>query len=289
MVGQENTTVSFIGSSQRSLLEQVDHREISRGATVPNFLILEYLEEFEDPLVLGAGCGIGDKEDSLWSLGKGEIRVVGVDINQKAIEWADKVYGNASAGLDYYTGDITDLELDDEAVQGVVGNGLLCNLVFNQETGEDDLVKAIKEFSRILQPGGYLFLADCLRVDDSRAEELILLDSKVKKLPSGFDFYYWLRSWENRYLQNELLGLQNGIFYVMAPGVGKELEFGNVDQLWNLVLENRVERLARHYEEEFLQDLITSYGFSQIHWEKVVWRSRTDEPTIGIVAVFKKE
>ena len=283
-----NLGVSSLRHPQHILLERVDHGQISRGATVPEELIFEYLKKFENSLVLGAGCGIGDKEHSFWSLGEGKIRVVGVDINQRAVGQAIVSYGKET-GLDYLGDDVTDLEFDSGVFQAVVGNGLLCNLVFNQETGKDDLETTLGEFSRILQPGGYLFLADCLRTDDPQAKELISLDSQVEKLPPGWDFYYWKNSWDYRYSQNEELGLKNGTFWVMSLGEGKELEFGDTNQLVNLISEDRVERLARHYDEKVLQDLITNSGFSQCHWEKVVWRSRTNEPLIGVVAVFKKE
>ena len=105
---------------------------------------------FRDKVVVDAGCGSGKFSASIARLGAKQV--IGMDIGEKGLafarEQAKKVpYGDR---LDYRCGSAHDLPLDDASVDMVWSNGVI-HLT-------DDYDGCIREFARVIKPGGDLYL-----------------------------------------------------------------------------------------------------------------------------------
>ena len=105
---------------------------------------------FGDRTVLDAGCGGGKFSAAIARFGA--AKVIGMDIGDKGLEFARKQAAKVDYGdrLDYRHGSLLDIPLDDGAVDVVWSNGVIHHTV-GYET-------CIREFARVLKPGGKLFL-----------------------------------------------------------------------------------------------------------------------------------
>lgn len=265
---------------QYELLASIEYRSVFRGATVPPQLIWEFCPD--GGVLLSAGCGPGEKAIAQAQRGEDRgIQVIGVDINPNAIavaQEASRDLPNASFLEDDVTRPGLAWRLASKRVTGIVAEGLFCNLI-----GEDSQL-ALDVFDDIVTAHGKLFVADCLHVDDSSARKLLDFeeDYSEQKLRK------WVGKWRNRYGENERLGLEWLTFAVMPPGIEKEREFATAEELAALIEEGKIERFARHWDRyEFLRQSQLA-GFVALRWEDYVWRSRTGEWILGMVAVFEK-
>ncbi len=107
-------------------------------------------ELFRDKVVVDAGCGSGKFAAGIASLGA--RKVIGLDIGAKGLEFAriqaSKVpYGDR---LEYRYGSAHELPLPDASVDMVWSNGVV-HLTDNYDG-------CIREFARVLRPGGTLYL-----------------------------------------------------------------------------------------------------------------------------------
>jgi ubiquinone/menaquinone biosynthesis C-methylase UbiE len=105
---------------------------------------------FKGKTVVDAGCGSGKFSAAIARFGA--ARVIGLDIGEKGLEFARKQaekvpYGKA---LDYRNASLLDIPIDNGTVDLVWSNG-----VIHHTTGYE---RCVQEFSRILKPGGTLFL-----------------------------------------------------------------------------------------------------------------------------------
>jgi len=289
-LGSEQLSLSGV---QRNLLEGVDYARISRGAIVSPETIMKYMPAIGG-LVLNAGCGPGDKVMEFARLASsryGPRKVVGVDLNPLAILQARRLSEEEEAGwmVSFLVADVANdlaekLKNHRGFVDVVVAEGLFCNLL------GDDPQRALVNINQLLRPGGWLIVADCLRVDDSRAVPLLLEEGYREN-----DITIWQEKWLRRYEYNLKLriGLRSGEFLVVAPGEGdmddfKELEFGDPEILDMLRRRGMVERYACHRGREEWGELMRQAGFEQGDWREAIWKSRTNEPTLGMVAAFEK-
>jgi SAM-dependent methyltransferase len=96
-------------------------------------------------VVLDAGCGEGYLAREIRRLGAGEV--VGVDRSGALIDAAAAAAG-PDEGLSFKTADLADIPLDDGAFDLVVANHVLNDL--------SDITAPIREFARVLRPGGRL-------------------------------------------------------------------------------------------------------------------------------------
>lgn len=94
--------------------------------------------------VLDAASGEGYGTDTLAAAGAASV--IGVDIAEEAVAHAKKRYGH-----DYRQGDVTALPLDDASRDVVVS--------FETIEHVEDPAAAIKEFKRVLRPGGVLVIS----------------------------------------------------------------------------------------------------------------------------------
>ena len=114
----------------RGLLE-ADFREIRRT-------IREYLPDSENQRVLDIACGPG----AFSGLFAADV-YVGVDINQRYIEYAQRRYRGT-----FHVMDARHIEFSDDSFDGVLVYGLLHHL------NDDDTREVLKGVSRVLKPSG---------------------------------------------------------------------------------------------------------------------------------------
>lgn len=269
---------------QYDLLRRVDHSEISTGATVPIQWIIENIPNAST--VLNVGCGVGEKTYKLAKEIKKQlsnIQVVGIDINERAIEKAKSEYNLDN--LSFMVEDANSVFLTasgsifEDGVFTVVAEGLFCNLI-GINAG-----RVANQLTEMVKLSGSLWIADCLRVDDKKTEEMV----KEKMEWSDEKFKEWQNKWMKRYEVNESIGLDNGTFWVMPLGVDKILEFGNADKIKKLMISGQVERMARHYSREEFELLTQINGMKISRWENKVWLSRTGEPIMGMIVKLEKQ
>lgn len=105
-------------------------------------MIEELLEPGPDDLILDAGCGYGRVAERLLSRG---ARAVGVDISRKMINYCNR---ELQGGFASAIADIADLPFCDGSFSKIVCVGVLVHVESPQQ--------AIREFARVLKPGGIL-------------------------------------------------------------------------------------------------------------------------------------
>lgn len=108
------------------------------------------VEVFRNKVVVDAGCGSGKFSAAIARFGA--AKVIGLDIGQRGLDFAKKQAGKVSYGdrLDYRFGSLLDMPLEDQSVDMVWSNGVIHHTL-GYET-------CLKEFHRVIKPGGTLFL-----------------------------------------------------------------------------------------------------------------------------------
>ncbi|EKD93432.1 MAG: 3-demethylubiquinone-9 3-methyltransferase [uncultured bacterium] len=106
-------------------------------------------KELEGKNVLDAGCRIGYNSEAF--LKEGCRYVKGVDLSAKCIQEAQKLYKKKN--IEFSLGNITKLMYQDSEFDIVFCVGTLPYL------HQQDLEKALKEFLRVIKPGGILLLS----------------------------------------------------------------------------------------------------------------------------------
>ncbi|MEP0942326.1 MAG: methyltransferase domain-containing protein [Rhizobiaceae bacterium] len=105
---------------------------------------------FGGKTVVDGGCGGGKFSATLARLGAS--KVIGIDIGKKGLEFAENQAKKVPYGknMEFLHASLLDIPLDDESVDVVWSNG-----VIHHTLGYED---CLREFHRILKPGGTLFL-----------------------------------------------------------------------------------------------------------------------------------
>ena len=96
-----------------------------------------------DSLILDAGCGTGKCTTAMAKMG---FKVVGVDISEKAIEFAKQTEENDKLDIDYSVQDLESLPFEDNKFDIVFCGGVLHHF--------PNLIKAEEELFRVLKPKG---------------------------------------------------------------------------------------------------------------------------------------
>lgn len=128
----------------------------------------------EDGIILEGGCGYGGKVSSLTRAG---YKVIGIDFDLQTVSFLNKNAPN----IDIRSGDVRNLPIADSSVVGYWSSGVIEHFY----NGFDDIAK---EMSRVIKPGGYLFLTypymSPLRRAKARLNLYPLFKSQEK--PKGF-------------------------------------------------------------------------------------------------------
>ncbi len=105
---------------------------------------------FKDKVVLDGGCGSGKFSAAIAKFGA--AKVIGMDIGDKGLDFAREQAKKVPYGdrLDFRHGSLLEIPLEDTSVDIVWSNG-----VIHHTLGYE---KCLEEFSRVLKPGGELFL-----------------------------------------------------------------------------------------------------------------------------------
>ncbi len=161
---------------------------------LPDFLF-ELLKKEQVKTVLDSGCGVGRSAIDLYRRG---YSVVGVDINQKAIEKAkaeaQKIIDPPSDNfLRFYVKDITDLQLEEAPFDAV-----LMQLVISLIGDVDDRKKLLQMSRKLIKPDGILYLSASGVSDDinPKYEETYKKDFPI----TGEMYTYLSRDSEGRVL-----------------------------------------------------------------------------------------
>jgi len=104
------------------------------------------------PVVLDAGCGKGKSFLPLHERFAPE-RIIGIDFDAQCIEAAEAMRGDLP--VEIRRGDLSALDLPDASVDLV-----FCHQTFHHLTRQEE---ALKEFHRVLKPGGLLLFAESTR------------------------------------------------------------------------------------------------------------------------------
>ena len=257
---------------QLAAMERMEVDNIPHGAIFPIKLIGKHLSG--KGLIINAGCGSEISAD-LQNLNYGFWNL---DINPAAVDWlklqgVEALRGDATR-LGFPDHDITVGLVSVEQVDGVLAQGLLCNLVGTQA---NDFFQVAEIY---LKPEGFLFVADILQP----AESIDFLKERLS-LEKAEEL---VRKWERRYKINEELGLPYGTFVVAKPGLNKTQEWGDRDQLEALEKSDDFERYARHFTRAEIRVLADAVGLSKVDYEPAIFRSRNNEPLLGCLYVFQK-
>ncbi len=115
-----------------------------------------------DAFVLDAGCGIGGSSRLMAE--QFNCRVIGVDLAQRFIEAAD--FLTKCTRLDnkasFKQGSVLELEFADNIFDAVLCQHVLMNII--------DKTAAVKEFFRVLKPGGKLIMHEVTKGNDVKIE-----------------------------------------------------------------------------------------------------------------------
>ena len=105
---------------------------------------------FGGKVVVDGGCGSGKFSAAIARLGA--AKVIGLDIGQKGLDFAVRQAAKVPYGsrLDYRHASLLDIPLENASVDMVWSNGVIHHTL--------DYERCVREFARILKPGGQLFL-----------------------------------------------------------------------------------------------------------------------------------
>lgn len=117
------------------------------------------------------GCGPGEIAAFLLEQG---VNISGLDISENMIETAKKL----NPKIDFYQGDMLDLNFSDESFSGIVAFYAIVHF------GHKEIEAAFREFKRILLPGGYVLFSFHVGNEVIHTENFLDKDAPL-------DFYFF--------------------------------------------------------------------------------------------------
>jgi ubiquinone/menaquinone biosynthesis C-methylase UbiE len=105
-------------------------------------------------------CGAGGPRPPLALFRSRGYETHGIDISEDAIRASEEFANNHGLNLNIVKGDMREIPFDDSSFSFVFSQNSICHLT------KKDTMKAIREMSRVLNPGGYL-LVDFMSTDSS--------------------------------------------------------------------------------------------------------------------------
>jgi SAM-dependent methyltransferase len=143
------------------IFNELDHKPLDR------LLLDRFAESVRDVgRVCDLGCGPGHVAGYLHQRG---VNVFGVDLSSSMVDQARQL----CLGIEFKTGNMLSLELETESLAGIVAFYSIIHVP------RDEVVTALCEIKRVLEPGGRLFLAfhigdDILHLDELWGESVSL-------------------------------------------------------------------------------------------------------------------
>lgn len=125
----------------RRISQELDHKPFDRA------LLDRYAERLAGRgLVWEMGCGPGHVARYLHERG---VSVAGMDLSPELLRWAERL----NPRIPFHHGDFRRLQADDNAWAGIVAFYSIIHLP------PDEILPTLKEWRRVLRPGGVLFVA----------------------------------------------------------------------------------------------------------------------------------
>lgn len=147
------------------------------GAQDAIHLALDRIPKNDNQLLLDIGCGRGGTADYVQHFGWG--RVIGVDLDQKRIEYAQKTYPS----IKFYFSDVSSL---DKIIKEKVNIFFLFNSFYEFK----DQTKALKVMNKIAAPNSILIIFDYVaksqKLEGDNSSPINL--SKIEKMLDGSDW-----------------------------------------------------------------------------------------------------
>ena len=209
----ENSVEKVIGDFWDNYSSEFDGEHDTENIDVWKKYLEEILGADKNKVVLDMGAGTGFLANMTSELGYTSI---GVDISRKMLEYAVDHADKKKVSAAYMYGSILDLPFMDNTADYVINARVLWTLV------EPD--KAIKEWARVIKPGGSIFCFNRMKEDEGI--------TVYKK-----DFY------DNKEVDDKLV-----------------VQGAKMDELKNLMERNglvnvRIEQLPDTYKDEALKDM----------------------------------
>ncbi len=256
------------------LQSQLEVNFIPHGTSVP----IDFFQRFlpKSGFILELGSGTGDKALRLQSCGYG---VTTTDVMTGAIE-ACKRRGLVATYKDAATYEFADWGMTSvvymETQDGVCMEGVIPSLI------QGKWKKSLDMADMHIRPGGYLFLSDVQVVGEDDNPLIDCLYSRDERQS-------FIKSWQERYQNNERIGLPRHTFVVAKPGEKKQFEWGSPDELTQLVQGDAFERLAQHVSSQDVIAHLYGLGYSIVAFESKIWQTRVRDKVLpGYVLVAKK-
>ena len=209
----ENSVEKVIGDFWDNYSSEFDREHDTENIDVWKKYLEELMGADKNKVVLDMGAGTGFLANMTAELGYTSI---GVDISRKMLEYAVDHADKKKVSATYMYGSILDLPFMDNTADYVINARVLWTLV------EPD--KAIKEWARVIKPGGSIFCFNRMKEDEGI--------TVYKK-----DFY------DNKEVDDKLV-----------------VQGAKMDELKNLMERNglvnvRIEQLPDTYKDEALKDM----------------------------------
>jgi ubiquinone/menaquinone biosynthesis C-methylase UbiE len=200
--------------------------------------------------ILDLGCGAGRTTFALNELGYSNI--IGIDIADKLIEYANNYSKENNIKIDFRVGDATKLDFEDNTFDVVIFsyNGM------QSIPGEENRKKVLKEVYRVLKPNGYYIFTAHDRHDSKS---------------SYLDFWHDIETkWENGINEKNVECL--GDLYTKDPsGEGAFIHFSTIDELEKFVKEQPFDIIEHTYSYNIAEESQDTKNFAG---DTVFWAVR---------------
>lgn len=135
----------------------------------------------EESKILDLGCGAGRTTINLYK--NGFTNIIGLDIADKLIEFANHYSKKNNLDIKFVVGDATNLEYSDNSFDIVLFsfNGMQCI------PGEQNRKNVLKEVYRVLKPGGYYIFTAHDRHDPNSPQYLPFWNKKEEDWKNGIN------------------------------------------------------------------------------------------------------
>jgi SAM-dependent methyltransferase len=137
---------------------EAEHRdaiasEPSLNTTIFRPYVDRMLALYDRPTLLEAGCGLG--QWLYYALEKSNGRVIGLDLTEETLKRvrASKTLAGFEDRIEFVVGDMRRMPIQDESVDLIFSFGVIEHVL------PRDSQKTVREFFRVLKPGGRLLLA----------------------------------------------------------------------------------------------------------------------------------